>query len=161
MRTCRRFVLERNRSWRFEQCQYMCLVFCFPVWICPYPLALVSALQVLLALAHLTAGMWIPVVCGPCWAAVSLFHWVAQAVAVSAAARRCHTEHTGYLLLYNQCSPNFGVSFQLCCSSCTHRRAGAAAKGWGLDFSLLIVSEFSVDDKTSSLTPVTFVSVPL
>lgn len=162
MRTCRRFVLELllNRSRRFEQCQYMYLVFCFPLWICPYPPGSGFSFAGSACPAHLTAGMWIPLVCGPCWAAVSLFPWVAQAVAVSAAAQRCHSEHTGYLLLFNQCSPSFGDSFQLCCSSCTHQRAGADAQGWGLDFSLLIVSDFSVD-KTSSLTPVTFVSVPL
>lgn len=50
-----------------------------------------------------------------------------------------------------ECSPGFGHSLQLCCSSCTHQKADDGAQGWGLDFSLLIVSEFSVGDKTSSL----------
>lgn len=152
-----------NCSWRFEQCQYMCLVFCFSLWMCPYPPGSGFSFSGSACLVHLTAGVWIPLVCGPCSTAVSLFQGVTQAVAaVSSSTAVSHWAHWLLAAVQPECSPGFGNSFQLWCSSCTHQKAGDGAPGWGLDFSLLIVSKFSVDDKTSSLRdPVTFASVYL
>lgn len=71
---------------------------------------------------------------------------------LSAAAQQCHTEHAGFLLLYSQSVPRvLVVVFTCAVHPVPTKKAGRSAWGWGLDFSLLIVPQCSVHDKTSSL----------
>lgn len=77
--------------------------------------------------------------------------WHRLWLTVSSSTAVSHRARCWLAVVQPECSPSSGDGFQLWCSSCTHQKADGGARGWGLDFSLLIVSEFSVDGKTSSL----------
>lgn len=115
-------------------------------------LALVSALQVLLALSTWQQGREFPWFVVHAWQQCPCFTgWHRLWLTVSSSTAASHWALWLLALVNPECSPSFVDTLQLWCSSCTHQKAGDRAQGRGLHFSLLIVSEFSVDDKSSSV----------